>query len=85
MVACVQLHVCCGLELAIDSFGFRFFKDMPSPPPLHLPPPPNGLASALFAGSATIKSSSVALKDMDLEEALDEWNMLQATLRQVAG
>lgn len=49
LVAYVLLHICCGLELAIDSFGFRFFKEM------------------------------------DLEQAIDEWNMLQATLRQVSG
>jgi len=49
LVAYVLLHICGGLELAIDSFGFRFFKEM------------------------------------DLEQAIDEWNMLQATLRQVSG
>jgi len=42
------LHVCCGLELAVDSFGLRFFKEM------------------------------------DMAEAVDEWNKVQAMLRQVS-
>ncbi|CAE7647778.1 DNAH6 [Symbiodinium sp. CCMP2592] len=47
--ACYSLvHLCCGLELAIDSFALRFFKDM------------------------------------DFEQALEDWNEVQATLRQVS-
>eukprot|EP00438_Fugacium_kawagutii_P004127 Skav211251 [mRNA] locus=scaffold3676:61595:63206:+ [translate_table: standard] len=42
------LHCCSGLELALDSFGVRFFREM------------------------------------DIEEALQEWNTLQATLRQAS-
>lgn len=42
------LHCCCGLELALDSFGVRFFREM------------------------------------DVEQALGEWNTLQATLRQAS-
>lgn len=42
------LHCCCGLELALDSFGVRFFREM------------------------------------DIEQALSEWNTLQATLRQAS-
>jgi len=44
-----QLHICCGLELAIDSFGLRLFRDM------------------------------------DMEKALEDWNLVQATLRQASG
>ncbi|CAJ1396421.1 unnamed protein product [Effrenium voratum] len=43
-----QLHICSGLELAIDSFGLNFFKDM------------------------------------DMETAVQEWNLVQAMLRQVS-
>lgn len=49
MVCFTQLHICCGLELAIDSFGLRVFRDM------------------------------------DMEKALEEWNLVQATLRQCSG
>jgi len=49
MVCFVQLHICSGLELAIDSFGLRVFRDM------------------------------------DMEKALEEWNLVQATLRQCSG
>lgn len=49
MVCFCQLHICCGLELAIDSFGLRLFRDM------------------------------------DMERAIEEWNLVQATLRQCSG
>mmetsp|Transcript_20140 Transcript_20140/g.47614 ORF Transcript_20140/g.47614 Transcript_20140/m.47614 type:complete len:738 (-) Transcript_20140:111-2324(-) len=49
LICYCQLHVCCGLELAIDSFGLRLFRDM------------------------------------NMEKALEEWNLVQATLRQVSG
>eukprot|EP00913_Durusdinium_trenchii_P008597 g8072.t1 len=49
MVCFCQLHICCGLELAIDTFGLRLFRDM------------------------------------DMERAIEEWNLVQATLRQCSG
>ncbi|CAE7223565.1 unnamed protein product [Symbiodinium sp. CCMP2592] len=49
LICYCQLHVCCGLELAIDSFGLRLFRDM------------------------------------NMEKALEEWNLVQATLRQTSG
>ncbi|CAE7208702.1 unnamed protein product, partial [Symbiodinium sp. CCMP2456] len=43
-----HLHICCGLELAVDGFGLRFFKEM------------------------------------DVEQALEEWSQVQAILRQAS-
>jgi len=48
VLAYLHLHICCGLELAVDSFGLRFFKEM------------------------------------NMEQAIQEWNQVQATLRQVS-
>jgi len=28
MLCYTCLHICCGLELALDSFGLRFFKEV---------------------------------------------------------
>jgi len=44
----IHLHICCGLELAVDGFGLRFFKEM------------------------------------DVEQALEEWSQVQAILRQAS-
>lgn len=43
-----QLHICSGLELSIDSFCLKFFREM------------------------------------DIEQAIQEWNMVQANLRKVS-
>ncbi|CAE7900713.1 unnamed protein product, partial [Symbiodinium microadriaticum] len=74
LICYCQLHVCCGLELAIDSFGLRisaaFWDD------LRMGVDAEAYSELTFQG---------LFRDMNMEKALEEWNLVQATLRQVSG